>query len=65
MNESSGNPNSASVRPYSFTSLVVQDVRSKTENHVLRMELKNLNQCLTDLIEQIKDYSNCLRWFIV
>lgn len=33
---------------------------SKHENVILRKELKNLNSCLTELIELIKDFSNSL-----
>ncbi|MFN9907149.1 MAG: hypothetical protein ACK56F_13700 [bacterium] len=51
----------ADTRVRSLVSHTRQDsaIKSKVENHVLRMELKNLNQCLTDLIEQIKDFSRC------
>ena len=35
----------------------IKEAKSRQENVILRKELKNLNQCLTDLIEQIKDFS--------
>ena len=35
-----------------------EELRVKQENALLRAQLKNLNTCLTDLIDQIKDYSN-------
>ena len=34
-----------------------EEARVKNENQVLRLQLKNLNACLTELIDQIKDYS--------